>query len=117
MQIVFELLVVVHFIGLASLLGGVITQITASEKVVNRAMVDGALTQLVSGIALVGVAQMALPEEAADLNMVALGAKLLILLVIVTLVWANRKRASVPVGVWAAIGVLTLTNIVIAVFM
>lgn len=116
MQIVFELLVVLHFVGLAALLGGVITQMSAPEKVVNRAMLDGALTQLVTGVAMVGLAETALPEEGDELNMAKIGAKLLILVVILVLVWVNRKRPAIPVGLWAAIGLLTLTNVVIAVF-
>ena len=40
----------------------------------------------------------------------------LILLVITVLAWANRKKESVPTGVWAIIGGLTIVNIVIAVF-
>ena len=44
------------------------------------------------------------------------GIKLAILLVITGLAWANRKKESVSTGVWRAIGLLTITNIVIAVF-
>lgn len=115
MQIVYDLLVVIHFIGLASLLGGVITQLRDPEKVVNRAMLDGALTQLVTGIALVGVAEMAVPEEAEGLNMIKITVKLLIVAVIVALSWINRKRPVLPTGIWAAIGLLTVANIMIAV--
>ena len=45
-----------------------------------------------------------------------IGIKLLILLVITVLAWANRKKESVPTGVWAIIGGLTIVNIVVAVF-
>ena len=44
------------------------------------------------------------------------GIKLLLLLVITALAWVNRKKESVPVGVWGAIGGLTIANIIIAVF-
>jgi hypothetical protein len=113
MEIVYESLVVLHFIGLAALLGGWIVQMSAPTKVVNRAMLDGAFTQLATGLALVGIAEAALDYE---VNHPKVGIKLLILLVITVLAWVNRKKESVPVGVWGAIGGLTIVNIIVAVF-
>lgn len=112
MELVYDILVILHFVGLASLLGGFLVQLSGSPRLVNRAMVDGAMTQLVTGLALVGIAEAALDE---DLNHAKIGVKLAVLAVIVVLTWANRKRAAVPTGVWAAIGGLTLANIAIAV--
>jgi cytochrome bd-type quinol oxidase subunit 2 len=117
MQILFELLVVLHFVGLALLLGGAATQLSSATKVVNPAMLHGSLTQLVTGVGMVGLAEAALPDEKEGLSMPFISLKLVILLVIVALCWINRNRKEVPVGVWAAIGALTLANIVIAVFM
>lgn len=113
MDIVYNALVVLHFIGLAALLGGWLVQISASPRVVNRAMLDGAFTQLITGLALVGVAEAALD---ADIDHMKIGIKLLILLVITTLVWINRKKPALATGTWLAIGLLTIANIVIAVF-
>lgn len=115
MQILFEILVILHFAGLAALLGGVITQMSSKPKIINPAMLHGSLTQLVTGVAMVGLAESALPEEAESLNMTKLTVKLLIVAVIVALCWVNRKRKDVPVGLWAGIGGLTLLNICIAV--
>jgi hypothetical protein len=115
MSFVFESLVVLHFIGLAALLGGWLVQISSPTKVVNRAMVDGAFTQLATGLAMVGLAETVLSDDE-DVNHMKIGIKLLILLVITVLAWANRKKESVPTGVWAIIGGLTIVNIVIAVF-
>lgn len=114
MEFLYDVLVVLHFVGLAALLGGWLVQLSAPTKVVNRSMVDGALTQLVTGLALVGIAEAALDDE--DVNHMKVGIKLLILLVITVLAWVNRRKESVPVGVWAAIGALTLVNIIVAVF-
>lgn len=115
MEILYEVLVVAHFIGLAALLGGVIVQLSAPSKVVSGAMLHGGLTQLLTGITLVGLAEAALPDKAEELNMAKIGIKLLILLAIVTLCWVNRDRKDVPTGLWAAIGLLTVANIGIAV--
>jgi hypothetical protein len=115
MEFLEHALVVVHFVGLASLLGGFLVQIPAAEKVVNRAMVDGALTQLVTGLALVGVLE-AMADDGAPVDHAKVGVKLLVLVVVLGLVWVNRKKASVSTGVWTAIGGLTLLNVVVAVF-
>jgi len=115
MSFVFESLVVLHFIGLAALLGGWLVQMSADTKVVNRAMLDGAFAQLVTGLAMVGMAETVLSDDE-DVNHAKIGIKLTILLVITLLAWVNRKKESVPVGVWATIGILTIANVVIAVF-
>jgi len=111
-EIVKDLLLVLHFVGLASLLGGFLVQMKPKEKVVNAAMLHGALTQLVTGVALVGVDQ-AIGDP---VNNVKIGIKLVVLLVITALVFRFRGREHAPTGVWGAIGGLTLVNIVIAVF-
>jgi hypothetical protein len=113
MDYLYDTLVVLHFIGLAALLGGFLTQISTSPRVVNRAMFDGTMTQLVTGLALVGIAEASLDY---DVNHVKIGIKLAVLLVITGLVWANRRKESISTGVWAAIGGLTIANIVVAVF-
>ena len=115
MEIVEKVLVVLHFLGLAALLGGFLVQMSTSPKVVNNAMFHGALTQLVTGVLLVGVLE-SMKDEGETLNMAKITTKLVILLVITGLVVANRKKESVSTGIWAAIGLLTITNVVIAVF-
>lgn len=112
MSVLEHVLLVVHFVGLASLLGGFLVQVKDSPRVVNRAMVDGALTQLVTGIAMVGVLEAS--DEA--VNTAKVSVKLVVLLVILGLVWTNRRKPSVTTGVWGAIGGLTLLNVVLAVF-
>ncbi len=119
MSFLFNLLVVLHFVGLASLFGGFLVQMKSTERVINPAMLHGALTQLVTGILLVGLSyplhkdnpvEYGLPDNA------KITVKLLVLLVILGLILANRKKDKIPNGVWGAIGGLTLLNIVIAVF-
>ncbi len=119
MVFIYHLLVVLHFVGLASLLGGFLVQMKSADRVVNPAMLHGALTQLVTGVALVGLMyplhnsnpfEFGLPDNA------KIAVKLVILLAILVIILANRKKQRVSTGVWASIGVLTLANIVIAVF-
>lgn len=106
-------LVVLHFIGLASLLGGFLVQTSTSPRVINNAMLHGAITQLVTGLLLVGIAE---SEETAEVDHAKVGTKLLVLIVILVLILVNRKKDSISTAVWGAIGGLTILNIVLAVF-
>jgi len=100
-----------HLLGTASLLGGAMVQMTASERRILPAMVQGALTQAVTGVLLVLVRGDAPPVDDAKV-----GVKAAVLLVILGLIWANRGRAKVSEGVYMAIGGLTVLNVAVAVF-
>jgi hypothetical protein len=107
-----EALLVLHFVGLAALFGGWFVQMSSREKVINNAMFHGALTQVVTGILLVGI------REGQDLPVdhAKVGVKFLIAVVILVLIVLNRKKNPISVPLWATIGGLTLLNIIIAVF-
>ena len=109
-------LLILHFVGLASLLGGFLFQMSASAKRVLPGMVHGALTQLVTGLGLVGVAEyLASQTDDFEVNHVKVGVKLAVATVITVLVLMNRGKESIAVPVWATIGGLTLLNVVVAV--
>lgn len=113
-------LLVLHFVGLASLLGGFLTQMKAlaakTAKII-PAMVHGAWTAFATGLLLVGVAEWRIAMGADfAIDHMKVGVKSLIVLVILILVMANRKKPNVSTGVFGAIGALTLTNVVLAVF-
>lgn len=116
MEILRNLLLVLHFIGLASLLGGFLTQMsgfkTGSVRI-NPAILHGALTQLVTGILLVGVIQIG---DLAEVDNFKIAVKLLIAIVIYALALVFRKKETVTVPVLGTIGLLTIANIVVAVF-
>lgn len=113
MQFVYNLVLILHFIGLASLLGGFIVQMSSADKGVNPAMLHGALTQLVTGIAMVGIAESGSVDE--ELNMTKVSVKLLIVVVITVLAVIGRRKQPPQVALWGVIGALTLANVVIAV--
>ena len=112
MELVRNLALVLHFLGLAVILGAWFVQAKAPTKKVDTGMLHGALTQLVTGLALVGIA------EAGDgeVDHVKVGVKLVVLLVITALVLVHRKKDAISTGVWGAIGGLTILNVVVAVF-
>lgn len=113
-------LVVLHFIGLAALLGGFITQMKAmaaqTAKIV-PAMVHGAWTMLITGVALVGVAEWRIAMGAAfEVDHMKIGIKSLVLFAILFLVLYFKKKETVKPAIFGAIGLLTILNIVLAVF-
>jgi hypothetical protein len=106
-----DILVFVHLVGFAALLGGALVQLGDRVKVVNAAMLRGALTVVVSGIALVGVLEGL--DESVDRSKVV--AKFAVALVIGLLCWVNRSRSRVPRGLFGAIVLLTLGDLAISV--
>lgn len=114
MDFVYNLFVVVHFLGLASLIGGWMVQLGSRERVVNSAMLHGVYTQLATGIILVGLAE-SVDSLGKDIDQAKIGVKLAVALVIAVLGWVNRRR-TVPDGLFFLIGGLSLANVVVAVF-
>ena len=114
MEIGLKLSLVLHFIGLAALLGGFFSQLTAPVKTVTRSMLDGAWTMLATGIVMVGLATaLATPDE--PVNHMKFGIKGLVLAVIVILLMQSKNKESIEKGTFFAIGLLGITNIAIAV--
>ena len=111
MQILKDVVLIRHLLGLAAIIGGVLAQMRQTPKRVDALVVYGALTQMVTGVALVGLDQ-ALDDPVDNTKV---GIKLVILLVITVLAWRHRKAEAVATWVWATIGLLTVVNIAIAV--
>lgn len=113
MEIVYDVVVVLHFLGLASLIGGWLVQMRmGGERYVNPAMLHGALTQLITGVIIVGLGESALDR---DYDYAKITTKLVITAVVLLLVWVNRKKDVIPDGLYYLIGGLAITNVAIAV--
>ncbi|MEU6977582.1 MULTISPECIES: hypothetical protein [unclassified Streptomyces] len=113
MDALINVFVALHIIGIASLLGGFLTQMKAMGAGTARfvpAMLHGALTMLVTGIALVGLNQ----ADDHTVNNLKVGIKLAILVVILGLVYVKRDEEKVDKAVFGAVGGLTMANIFIA---
>ncbi|MGW2301010.1 hypothetical protein [Streptomyces sp. NPDC001809] len=113
MDVLINVFVALHIIGIASLLGGFLTQMKAMGAGTARfspAMLHGALLMLVTGVALVGLNQ----ADDQTVNNLKIGIKLGILVVILALVYVKRDEERVDKGAFAAVGALTTANIFIA---
>ena len=111
---------VLHFIGLASLLGGFLTQMKAMGKglaAIVPAMVHGAWTMLITGVLMVGAREwMAVMAWDDPLNHMKIGVKSLVVTLILVLVIHFKKKQTVSAKAFGAIGLLTILNVVLAVF-
>ncbi len=87
-------LLVLHILGFAALIGGLLAQAGAGEKKITGPMRDGIGTAFVTGLALVGVLESG--DDA--VNHAKVGVKLVIALVILVLVMANLRKPSIPQG-------------------
>lgn len=105
------ILLVLHILGFAALIGGLLAQAGDEEKKVNGAMRDGVGTAFLAGLALVGV----LEAGDGDVNHAKIGVKFAIGLVLMVLVMANIRKASIPKGLWAGLLVLSIANVCVAV--
>jgi hypothetical protein len=115
MDLARDVLVFLHFIGLAALFGGLFVQLKARPRVVNAAILHGALTQLVTGILLVGLHEMG-DQDVSDGFHMKIGVKLLVTAVILALAFALRKAPALKNGQFFALLALTVLNIGVAVF-
>ena len=114
MDVLINVFVALHIIGIASLLGGFLTQMKAMGAGTARfvpAMLHGALTMLVTGIALVGLNQ----ADDQPVDNVKIGVKLAVLVVILALVYVKRDEEKVDKSQFGVVGLLTMANIFIAV--
>jgi hypothetical protein len=107
-----QLLLVVHILGFAALLGGLLVQARSPEKSVNALMRDGAGTAFLAGLLLVGV----LEADDVEVNNAKIAVKGVIGLVILVLVMSNLRKPRISQGLWALILLLTVANICVAVF-
>jgi hypothetical protein len=78
-------------------------------------MVHGALTQVVTGLLLVGLAETVASLEK-DVDNAKIGVKLVVALVVLGLTWVNRRKERIPDGLYFGIGGLAVLNVVVAVF-
>lgn len=113
MDVVYNLIVVTHFLGLAALIGGY----AAGQPGVNEVMVWGARLQIVTGVILVGLAE-SIDSLGKDPDMAKIGVKLVIAFIVAAFAEIGRADAKKGKDVaWMthAAGVLGIVNVLIAV--
>lgn len=113
MEFLYNVFVVLHFVGWAIVLGGWFASLKGSG--VYKGVFHGALTALVAGIVMVGIASAS--DAVADPNNTKIAVKLVVALIVAVLAFiANKKGKKVSPAVKYSIGGLTIANILVAVF-
>ena len=105
-------LLFLHILGFAALVGGLLSQVRADEKKVLPIMRDGVGTAFVTGLGLVGV----LEAGDGDVDHVKIGIKFAIGLVLLVLVMANMRKPTIPTGLFWGLLALSVVNVAVAVF-
>lgn len=111
MAILYGVLVVLHLIGMAGVVGGYLASVRSPRFPV--IMLHGALTALVTGLLLVGLSYPVFDGD--NIDNAKISVKLVVALVVAVLVFVNRRREVVPTGLFHLVGGLAVLNVAVAV--
>ncbi len=115
MDFVRLVLLALHLVGMAAILGVFAVQLRQNDNFGVGLLVGGAITQLVTGIALVGIAEMG----TRDVNYMKIGFKLAIALVVAAaaaMTWWKQRKGENAKPFFHTAGGLAFVNLLVAVF-
>jgi hypothetical protein len=114
MQVLANVLVFLHLIAMAAIVGGFLFQLRSPIKRVSPGMWHGSLLALVTGLAIVGLYE-SVDSFGEPINHVKIGVKLALSVVIAVLAFMGRKREDWRTG-WLSVGLLAIAAVAVAVF-
>lgn len=119
MDIAYKFLLVLHFIGLAGLLGGLLAQIPNKPKKLQPLVLHSAWLMIIVGVAMVGLnrAMHATDATVELLDHVTVAIKSVGVAVILTLGYLNIKKLVLSTKIWGVMTVLAVANVVVAVYL
>lgn len=115
-----DIALLVHILSVIGIMVLLLMQVKKSPRRIHPGVFHSALTALVAGIVMVGIRTPLHdqnPEKWPLINNAWVGAKFVILLVILVLVYRNFKKPAVKNSIWTALIALTSANILIAIFL
>lgn len=120
MEILHSIVLALHFLGLAAIIGSFFVQLRRKTDFVLTPMLAGAITQVVTGLALVGLAQAAIAGGADfEVNNAKIAVKLIIAVIVlgaaIAAVVVQRRGGRVQPFFHTA-GGLAVVNVLVAVF-
>lgn len=114
MDILFNIVLILHFIGLAGIIGGWLAVIRAPH--VNKAILHGAILQVVTGLILVVLREI---QDGYEVNHMKIGIKLLVAIVVLVVAIIGVRKEAKAQGSSATLahvaGALGIVNVAIAV--
>ena len=111
MDVAHQLLVLLHLVAFAALLGGALVQVRDPEPEINSAMLHGSWLSLLSGLALWLLAG----PFGIQPELVLVVAKLVLSLFVTVVVLRNRRYLFIPRGLLGLIIVLVLADAALSV--
>ncbi|MBB4930786.1 xanthosine utilization system XapX-like protein [Lipingzhangella halophila] len=111
MEFLYSSLVFLHLLGMAGILSGFLMQLMTESAKAPKSILHSSLLQLVTGLLLVGVAEMG---AEAEINHFKIGVKLLVALVVAVVALLDVRKPTT--GLAATAGALAILNVGIAVF-
>ncbi|XPP26448.1 MAG: hypothetical protein ACNYNX_12680 [Leucobacter sp.] len=116
MEILRNVLLILHILGFAGIIAGVLMQLPAVKQgaaKINGAILHSSILMLVTGLALVGVAYgRGFGDEVDNAK---IGVKSLVLIVILVLAIVGKVKKRAGAGLLGAIGGLAVLNVILAV--
>ena len=111
MEIARHVLLILHILGFAALIGGLLAQVKAPVKQITGPVRDGAGTAFLAGLLLVGIL------EAGDgtVDHAKVAVKFTIGLIVLVLVMANLRKPRIPEGLFYGVLTLSVVNVGVAV--
>ena len=118
MSVLYDILVVLHFIGMAGIFGGLIIGLTVKPLRIKMAALHSGLLVLLAGIFMIIVnsIQHANDSSVEMVDHAKVGVKLLVVAVILVLGFKNLNKSEVSKRTYITMVSLGLLNILIAVF-
>jgi len=118
MEFIYNIFVVLHFIGMAGLVGGLLVGARNKPRTINKMTLHSGVLVLLAGIFLIIInsVQRASDPSIAMLDHGKVGVKLLVVVAILVIGFKNLKSFDVPKKSYMAALILALSNIFIAVF-
>lgn len=108
-----HLLLFGHILALAALIGSLLTQWSATLRPVGTVTIWGARLALLFGLLLVGVLE---ADDGVEVNNNKIAVKLVIALIVVALLEANRKKPTLSEALYYTVLGLAVVNVGVAVF-
>lgn len=109
MELLAQILFYSHLLGFAAVAGGLMAQLTSKTHKITGVILNGARWQITSGIFLVAI-------EPDEFNMTAVAVKLSIVLVILAICEALRKKAVISNKIYWLLVALVVIETAVALF-
>jgi Na+/glutamate symporter len=118
MQFTYNLFLVLHFIGISGLLGGLLAQIAVMPKQLPKFVLHSAWLAFLAAVVMVGINQKMNSDDATVevLDHIKVAVKSTILIIVLAIGYLNIKKTAISNRAWGLMTLLTISNIVIAVF-